>query len=72
MLLVINNEAQEVIFRRKIKVTAHPQLVFSNNPVQETSTQKHLEIFLGFKLTFLEYFENMLNKVNKIIGLLRK
>ena len=34
-------QAQEVIFSHKVKVTAHPQLVFNNNPAHETTTQKH-------------------------------
>ena len=67
-----SKQAQEVIFSRKVKVTAHLQLIFSNNPVHETATQKHLGMFLDFKLNFQEHFENMLNKVNKTIGLLRK
>ena len=67
-----SKQAQEVLFSRKVKVTAHPQLVFNNNPVHETATQKHLGMFLDFKLNFQEHFENMLNKVNKTIGLLRK
>ena len=67
-----SKQAQEVLFSRNIKVTAHPQLVFNNNPVHETATQKHLGMFLGFKLNFQEHFENMANKVNKTIGLLRK
>ena len=33
-------QGQEVIFSRKIKVTAHPQLIFNNNLVHESSTQK--------------------------------
>ena len=57
---------------KQVKVTTHPQLVFNNNPVHETATQKHLGMFLGFKLNFREHFENMLSKVNKAIRLLRK
>ena len=67
-----SKQAHEVLFSRKVKVTAHPQLVFNNNPVHETATQKHLGMFLDFKLNFQEHFQNMLNKVNKTIGLLRK
>ena len=67
-----SKQAHEVLFSRKVKVTAHPQLVFNNNPVHETATQKHFRIFLDFKLNFQVHFENMLNKVNKTIGLLRK
>ena len=32
-------EAEEVIFSRKVKITAHPQLVFEYNPVHEITTQ---------------------------------
>ena len=34
-------QAQEVIFSHKVKVIAHPQLVFNNNPAHETTTQEH-------------------------------
>ena len=33
-----SKQAHEVLFSRKVKVTAHPQLVFNNNPVHETAT----------------------------------
>ena len=65
-------QAQEVLFSRKVKLTAHPQLVFNNNPVHQTATQKHLGMFLDFKLNFQEHFENMLDKVNKTIELRQK
>ena len=42
----------QVIFSCNVKVTAHLQFVFNNNPVHETSTQKHLGMFLNFKLNF--------------------
>ena len=67
-----SKQAHEVLFSRKVKVTAHPQLVFNNNPAHETTTEEHLGIFLDFKLNFQEHFEDMLNKINKTIGLLRK
>ena len=51
-----SKQAQEVIFSRKVKVTAHPQLVLSNNLVHETANQKHLGMFLDFKLNFQEHF----------------
>ena len=67
-----SEQAQEVIFCSKTKVIAHHQLVFNNNPVHQTSTQKHLAMFFDFKLNFQEHFENTLNKINKTLGLLRK
>ena len=60
-----SKQAQKFIFSSKIKITAHPQLAFNDNPINETSTQKHLGIFLDFKLNFQDHFKNMLNKVNK-------
>ena len=47
-----SKQVQEVVFSRKVKVTAHPQLVFNNNSVHETATQKYLGMFLDFKLNF--------------------
>ena len=40
-----SKQAHEIIFSRKVKVTAHPQLVFNNNSVHETATQSILECF---------------------------
>ena len=63
---------QDVIFSLKIKVVAHPELLFNKTPVHNTSTQKHLGIFLDYKLNFQEHLGNMLNKVNKNVGLLQR
>ena len=67
-----SKQAQKIIFCHTIKVTAHSHFVFDNNPAHETSNQKHLRMFLGFKPNFQQRFENMFNKVNKTIGLQRK
>ena len=37
-----SKQVQEVLFSSKVKVTDHPQLVFNNNLVHGTSTQKGL------------------------------
>ena len=67
-----SKQAQEVIFSRKIKKLPHPSLVFNNNNVLQASSQKHLGVTLDVKLTFDEHLNNVLNKVNKTIGLLCK
>ena len=64
-----SKQGQGVLFSCKIKVTTHPELVFNNNPVHETATQKNLGMFLDFKLNLQEHFENMLNKGNKTVPL---
>ena len=53
-------------------MTNHPQVLFNNNPVPQVLTQKYHVMLLHFKLNFQEHFENMLNKVNVAIELLRK
>ena len=55
-----SEQEQRIIFSCNIKVNAHPQHVFNNNPVHEISSYKHLEMFLDFKLNLKEHFENML------------
>ena len=67
-----SKKAQEVIFSHKIKKLPHPSLVFNNNNVLQTSSQKHLGVTLDVKSTFHEHLSNVLNKVNKTVGLLRK
>ena len=67
-----SRQAQEVIFSRKIKKPNHPELILNNIPVNQTSYQRHLGMFLDNKLNFLEHLKYITNKVNKSIGLLRK
>ena len=66
------NQAQEVIFSRKINKIDHPPLYFNENFVKSLSTQKHLGMILDTKLDFSLRLKNVQNKVNKTIGLLRK
>ena len=67
-----SKQAQEVIFSCKIKKLPHPCLFFNNNNVLQAYSQKHLGVILDVKLTFDEHLNNVLNKVNKTIGLFRK
>ena len=65
-------QAQEVIFSRKIQKTCYPSIYFNNKQVKQVPSQKHLRLILDKKLNFQEYLQNILNKVNKTIWLLRK
>ena len=67
-----SKQAQEVIFSRKHQNISHPSIYFDNNPIESVSSQKHLGMILDTKLNFQEHIKNMLTKVNKTIGLLRK
>ena len=67
-----SKHAQEVIFSRKIQKTCHPAIYFNNKSDKQVPSQKHLGLILDSKLSFQEHLQNILNKVNKTIGLLRK
>ena len=65
-------QAQELVFSRKVQTTNSPPLFFNENVVLQTTLQKHLEMFLDSKLNFSKYFKTIFQKTNKTIGLLRK
>ena len=67
-----SKQAQEVIFSRKHQKISHPSIYFNNNPIESVSSQKHLGMILDTKSNFQEHIKNILTKVNKTIGLLRK
>ena len=67
-----SKQAQKVIFSHKIRKTCHPSIYFNNKSVRQVPSQKHLGMILNAKLDFQEHLENILNKVNRTIGLLRK
>ena len=67
-----NKQAQDVIFSRKIRKTSHPPLTFNNNSAKHVQFQKHLGVYLDSRLDFREHLQNMFNKINKTISLLRK
>ena len=47
-----NKQAQEVLFSRKIQKSSRPSLIFNNNIVTQSLSQKHLGMFLDTKLDF--------------------
>ena len=67
-----SKQAQEVIFSHKHQKISHPSIYFNNNPVESGSSQKHQGMISDTKLNFQEHIKNILTKVNKAIGLLRK
>ena len=51
---------------------SHPNVYFNNIPVSSTSVHKHLGMLLDGKLSYEHHLKFVLNKVKKIIDLLRK
>ena len=48
----VSKQAQEVIFSKKIQKLFHPTVLFNNIPVQRSTVQKHLGVYLDEKLNF--------------------
>ena len=57
-------KTQEVIFSRKVNNVLHPPLTFNNVDVGQIRSQKHLGMFLDFKLSFSKHLKTVFAKVN--------
>ena len=64
------NDFQSCYFQLQIKVRL--PLVFKSNNVSPIFSQKHLGVVLDPKLRFEDHLNNVLAKVDKIIGFLGK
>ena len=67
-----SKQAQEVIFSRKRQNLNNNSIYFDSKLVQQVPSQKHLRIHLDTKLNFQEHLNNIMSKVDKTTGLLRK
>ena len=66
-----SKQAQEIIFSRKIQKACLPSIYFNNKSVKQVPSQKHLGMILDTKLNFQEHLKNVLNKVIKIITIIK-
>ena len=66
-----NKQGKEVFFSQNSKIISS-LLIFNNNIVTQSITQKHLGVFLDTKLDFEEYLQIIFIKINKAIDLLWK
>ena len=67
-----SKQAQEVIFSKKRQNINHDSIYFNQNLVQQVPSQKHLGMHLDTKENFQEHLDNIMSKVDKTNGLLRK
>ena len=49
----VSKQAQEVIFSKRAQKLFHPTVLFNNIPVQCSTVQKHLGVYLDEKLTLM-------------------
>ena len=67
-----SKKVEDVIFSQKVNNVLHPPLTFNNVDVSHIRSQKHLGVFLDFKLSFKEHLEIVLAKDNRGIAILCK
>ena len=67
-----SKQAQEVVFSRKTEKVNHMSLTFNVIPVAQTSHQKHIGLYIDEKLNFSNHIKEIISKVNKAIGIIRK
>ena len=68
----ISKQAQEVIVSRKTDKVNHMPLTLNSIPVPQTSYLKHLGLYLDEKLKFNHHIKEIMSKVKKGIGVIRK
>ena len=67
------NKIKSWAIQWKMNFNPDPDLCrFNHNSVKQVPSQKHLGMYLDTKLNFQEHLNNVLSKVDKTIGLLRK
>ena len=68
----ISKQVQDVVFSRETDKVNHMTLTFKAIPVAQTSYQKHLGLYLDEKLNFSHRLKEIISKINKGIGIIRK
>ena len=68
----VSKQAQEVIFSKRTQKLFHPTVLFNNIPVQCSTVQKHLGVYLDEKLNFNTHITEKIGKASKGIGVIKK
>ena len=66
-------QAQEVIFSKRAQKLFHLTVLFNNNiPVQRSTVQKPLGVYLDERLNFNTHITEKIGKASKRIGVIKK
>ena len=68
----VSKQAQEVIFSKRAQKLFHPTVLLNNIPVQCSTIQKHLGVYLDEKLNFNTHVTEKIGKASKGIGVIKK
>ena len=68
----VSKLAQELIFSKRTKKLFHPTVLFNNIPVQHSTVQKHLGVYLDKNLNFNTHNTEKIGKAGKGIRVIKK
>ena len=66
----VTKQAQEVIFYQKTVKPLQPQAFFNKTPIEQSVSQKHLDLHLNWKLDFIKHINEKISKTQKGISLI--
>ena len=61
-----------MIFSKRTQKLFHPTVLFNNIPVQRSTVQKHLGVYLDEKLNFITHITEKIGKPSQGIGVIKK
>ena len=64
-------QAVQVLFSRKTRKIAHPEIFFNDTQVKTVNEHKHLGLTLDTKLTFASHIDDKLKKARKGLGIIK-
>jgi hypothetical protein len=64
-------KTEEVVISRKRNPSIHPQAVMDNQPIKRVHNHKHLGLIISKDLTWNVHIEDILDKANRRLGVLR-
>ncbi|CAF1568914.1 unnamed protein product, partial [Didymodactylos carnosus] len=65
------SKCEAMLFTLKPVPAVLPRLYIANNPVRQTTVHKHLGLLLTVRLDWTTHIDNILLRINKLIGLLK-
>ena len=68
----VSKQAEEVIFSKRAQKLFHPSVLFNNIPVQRSTVQMHLGVYLNEKVIFDTHITEKIGKASKGIGVIKK
>ena len=67
----LSKQTQEIVFTCKTHIVSHPKVNFNNFPVVQSAYQKHLGLYLDWKLNISHHIKKKISKAYRGIGVIK-